>query len=71
MTRLREIFVKKSVKKAEVSRTTGINPSKLSELSLNPTTKLRLDELHLISLAIYSEPSEVPKDIFGDLRFEQ
>ena len=52
MTRLGELLVKKSVNKAEVSRRTGINPSRLSELSLNPSTKLRADELYLIALAI-------------------
>lgn len=71
MARLGELFVKKSVNKAEVSCRTGINPSRLSELSLNPSTKLRADELYLIALAVDSEPSEILKEICGHLTLSQ
>lgn len=61
MTRLGEVLFKKSVNKEKVSRRTGLNASRISELSLNPSTKLRAE------LAIDSEPSEILKEISGHL----
>lgn len=63
MTNLGEFFKKKSVNKAEVSRKTGISASRLSELSLNNSTKLRADEVYLIALAIDISPNEILEDI--------
>jgi len=54
MTKLGSYLAKKTVNKAEVSRRTGISTSRLSELTLNPSTKLRADELYMIALAIKS-----------------
>ncbi|MDW3191275.1 MAG: helix-turn-helix transcriptional regulator [Cytophagales bacterium] len=65
---LGELLIKKSVNKAEVSRRTGINPSRLSELSLQASTKLRADELYLIALAIDLGPSEILTEICGHLK---
>jgi len=59
MTKFGEYLTKKSIKKAEVSRKTGISQSRLSELALNESTKLRADELFLISLAIDVDPKEI------------
>ena len=70
MTRLGELLAKKSVNKAEVSRRTGINPSRLSELSHNTTTKLRANELYLIALAIDLEPTDVLFELCGHLNLE-
>lgn len=71
MTRLGELLNKKSVNKAEVSRRTGINPSRPTGLSLNPSIELRADELFLIALAIDSEPSEILYEICGHLTLAQ
>lgn len=67
MTELGKYLNKKSVNKAEVSRRTGISPSRLSELSLNSSTKLRADEIYLIALAIDISPGEVLEEVCGHL----
>jgi putative transcriptional regulator len=59
MTRLGEFIDKKSASKAHVARKTGFSKSRISELSLNPNTKLRADELYLISLALDVNPCEL------------
>lgn len=68
MTKLGLYLTKKSVNKAEISRRTGISTSRISELTLNPCTKLRADELYLIALAIDVEPGEVLHEICRDLK---
>jgi len=57
MTELGEFFNKKSVNKAEISRRTGINTSRLSELSLNRKARLTAEEVVLIAKAMDIEPS--------------
>ncbi len=57
MTELGEFFNKKSVNKAEISRRTGINASRLSELSLNKKARLTAEEVVLIAKAMDIEPS--------------
>jgi len=57
MTELGEFFNKKSINKAEVSRRTGINASRLSELSLNRKARLTAEEVVLIAKAMDIEPS--------------
>jgi DNA-binding Xre family transcriptional regulator len=59
MTELGLYLAKKSVNKSEISRRTGISKSRLSELSINPTAKLRVDELYLIALAIDIDACEI------------
>lgn len=71
MTKLGEFLSKKSINKAEVSRRTGISPSRLSELALKSSTKLRADELYLIALAIDIDPSEVLDEVCGHLTLEK
>ena len=71
MTKLGLYLAKKSVNKAEISRRTGISTSRLSELTLNASTKLRADELYLIALAIDVDPCEVLKEVFGHLKLEK
>lgn len=68
MTNLGLYLAKKSINKAEVARRTGISTSRLSELTLNASTKLRADELYLIALAIDIDPSEVLKEVCGHLK---
>jgi len=56
MTKLGEFFIKKSINRSIVSRKTGLSRSRLTELSNNPTSKLRVKELYLISLALDLDP---------------
>ncbi len=63
MTELGEFLKKKSVNKAEVSRRTGINPSRLSELSLNSKARLTAEEVYLIALALDIEPVIVLEEV--------
>lgn len=71
MTKLGKYLAKKSVNKAEVSRKTGISKARISELTLNPGTHLRADELYLIALAINVDPGEIFADVCGDLKLEK
>jgi DNA-binding Xre family transcriptional regulator len=70
MTELGLFLAKKSVNKAGVSRRTGISASRLSELTLNPATHLRVSELYLIALAIDVDPCEILNVICKDLKLE-
>ena len=71
MTKLGKYLAKRSVNKSEVSRKTGISKARISELTLNTSTKLRADELYLIGLAINVDPSEILKEICGHLKLEK
>lgn len=68
MTKLGDYLAKRSVNKSEVSRRTGISKARISELTLNTSTKLRADELYLIGLAINTEPFEILKAVCGHLK---
>lgn len=59
---------RKSVNRSDVSRKTGISKTCLSELTNNSSTKLRVDELYLIALAIDVDPCEVLKEVCKDLK---
>ena len=63
MTALEVYLAKKSVNRSDVSRKTGISKTRLSELTNNISTKLRVDELYVIALAIDIEPCEVLKNV--------
>lgn len=63
MTDLGLYLSRKSVNRSDVSRKTGISKTRLSELSNNKRTKLRVSELYLIALAIDVEPCEVLKEV--------
>lgn len=67
MTELGKYLLRKSIKKADVARKTGISTSRLSELSRNKTTKLRAKELYLIALAIDVNPNEILSEIYSQL----
>ncbi len=71
MTALGEFLSNKSIKKADVSRKTGISTSRLSELSRNDSTKLKADELFLIALAIDVPPSEILTKVCGHLKLKK
>jgi DNA-binding Xre family transcriptional regulator len=70
MTKMGEYLTKKSVNKSMVARKTGLSNQRLAELSSNPSTKLRADELYLIALAIGSDPGELLKYVCGHLTLE-
>jgi transcriptional regulator with XRE-family HTH domain len=59
LTKLGLYLAKKSINKAEVARKTGLSAYRLSQLSINPKSQLRVDELYLIALAIEADPTEV------------
>lgn len=67
MTELGLYLAKKSINRSEVSRRTGISKTRLSELSNNSKTLLRVEELYLISLAIDVDPCEVLKVVCKDV----
>lgn len=71
MTKLGKYLAQKSVNKSEVSRKSGISKARLSELTLNTSTKLRADELYLIALAINVDPCEILKEVCSHLKIEQ
>ena len=68
MTEIGKFLEKKSVNKAEVARRTGISTSRLSELSLNDTTRFTVEELYLIALAIDSKPAIVLEEVCKHLK---
>lgn len=68
MTDLGLYLSKKSVNRSDVARKTGISKTRLSELSNNPNTKLRVDELYLIALAIDVDPCDVMKVVCKGLK---
>jgi putative transcriptional regulator len=67
LTNLGLYLAKKSVNKADVARKTGLSAYRLSQLSINPKSQLRVDELYLIALAIEADPAEVLKVVCQDI----
>jgi DNA-binding Xre family transcriptional regulator len=70
MTALGLYLSRKSVNRSDVSRKTGISKTRLSELSNNTRTKLRVDELYLIALAIDVNPCELLKDMSVNIKLK-
>lgn len=68
MTEIGKFLNKKSVNKAEIARRTGISTSRLSELSLNESTRFTVDELYLIALAIDINPATVLEEVCKHLK---
>ena len=68
MTEIGKFLNKKSVNKAEIARRTGISTSRLSELSLNDSTRFTVDELYLIALAIDINPATVLEEVCKHLK---
>ena len=71
MTKLGEYLILKSVNKSEVARKTGLSKPRLSELTLNPSAKLRADELYLIALAIDVNPGDLLETLCGNLELNK
>mgnify|MGYP005824766177 CR=1 FL=1 len=68
MTPLGLYLARRSVNKAEVARRTGISKSRLSQLTSNDTTQLRVEEIYLIALAINVSPCEVLEEVCKDVK---
>lgn len=68
MTELGLYLSRKSVNRSDVSRKTGISKTRLSELVNNSSTKLRVDELYLIALAIDVDPCDLLKEVCKEQR---
>lgn len=68
MTQLGLYFAKKSINRSDVSRKTGISKTRLSELSNNVNTQLRVNELYFIALAIDEDPGDLLKEVCKDLK---
>lgn len=59
MTELGKYFKHESINKSEIVRKIGICSSRLSELIRNENTKIKAEELCLISLAMDIPPVEI------------
>ena len=70
MTELGLFLSRKSVNRSDVARKTGISKTRLSELANNENTKLRVDELYLIALAIDVDPCEVMREVCKGLKLQ-
>lgn len=71
MTDLGEILAKRSVNKSMVARRTGLSKARMNELTLNPSAKLRADELYLIAKAIDMDPCVLLTALYSHLALEQ
>lgn len=71
MTALGLYFSRKSINRSEVARKTGINKTRLSELSNQEKTHLRTEELYLIALAIDVDPGEMFMELHQDLKLPE
>lgn len=54
-----------------VARRTGLSRARMNELTLNPSAKLRGDELYLIAKAIDVEPCELLTKLYGHLELKE
>ena len=68
MTELGLFLSRRSINRSDVSRKTGINTTRLNELSNNPRTKFRVNELYKIALAIEVNPCEMLKEVCKDIK---
>ncbi len=68
MTELGQYLNKKSASKAEISRKTGISSARLSLLTNDVSTQLKVWELYLIALALDVDPCEILKDVCQDMK---
>jgi DNA-binding Xre family transcriptional regulator len=68
MTRLGEIFVRKSINKADVARKTGLTSQRIGVLTLDHKAKLSAAELYLIALAIDEDPCKLLDYVCQDLK---
>ena len=67
MTELGTYLFKRSINKAEVSRKSGLSRSRMSELTLNDRSHLRVGELWLIAKAIDTDVHDLLDYVCRDL----
>ncbi|MDP3198925.1 MAG: helix-turn-helix transcriptional regulator [Algoriphagus sp.] len=67
MTRLGEIFIRKSINKADVARKTGMTSQRIGVLTLDQKAKLTAAELYLIAKAIDEDPCKLLEYVCQDL----
>ena len=70
MTELGLFLSRRSINRSDVSRKTGINTTRLNELSNNSKTKLRVNELYKIALAIEVNPCEMLKEVCKEIKLK-
>ncbi|WP_425639456.1 helix-turn-helix domain-containing protein [Algoriphagus yeomjeoni] len=68
MTRLGEIFSRKSINKSDVARKTGLTPQRIGVLTLDEKAKLSAAELYLIAKAIDEDPCKLLDYVCQDLK---
>jgi len=68
MTKLGVYLVQRSVNKAEIGRRTGLGRQRIGELCNNTSTRLSVQELYKIALAINIDPGEIFKEICKDIK---
>lgn len=71
MTELGIYLAKRSINKAEVSRKTGLSAYRISQLTINSKSQLRVEELYLIALAIGVKPGEMFEYLCRDLTLQE
>jgi DNA-binding Xre family transcriptional regulator len=71
MTKLGLYLAQKSVNKSEIARKTGLSKARISELSLNPTTRLQAEELYKIALSIDVNPCDLLESLYGELKMKK
>lgn len=71
MTELGLFLSRRSINRSDVSRKTGINTTRLNELSNNSKTKLRVNELYRIALAIEVNPCEMLKEVCKEIKLNK
>jgi len=59
LTELGLYLARKSINKSDVARKTGLSVFRLSQLTINPKTQLKVTELVLIAKAIEIAPQEI------------
>lgn len=67
LTKLGEYLEKKSVKKASVSRKTGLSRNRITAVTTKETARLTAEELYLIALAVEVNPAELLEHVCGHL----
>lgn len=70
MTKLGEYLAKKSVNKSMIARKTGLSKARINELTMTESSKLRLDEMYLIALAIDTNPCEMMNTLCQDIALQ-
>jgi len=70
MTKLGIYLTKRSVSKAEIGRRTGLGRQRIGELCNNESTRLSVEELYKIALAINVDPGEVLKEVCKDIKLD-